>query len=142
MKKILTARSVGARSVERSDGSVEISSMSGGGTSNNDLGYRTEELIDTDDTVDTEDGVLVREVTDRSEETCVGDGPLGRGETVEGVGVTDDDREEMSGTDGVTELSSVIGVNKEDSSDVMTEALGLRKDVSKEVSSPSGSAID
>lgn len=83
-------------------------------------------------------GVTLDSDGDGSEETGVGDGTLGGNDTLEGVGVSDEDDEE--GIDAeIGELTSEIGVRRE-STDVVTEVVGLRKDVSYEKSGPSGRA--
>lgn len=70
-----------------------------------------EELIDTDETVDTEDGVRMSVGTGASVDIGVGEGTLGGSETVEGVGVNDDEGDEGKVTEEAV-LISVMGVSK------------------------------
>lgn len=101
-----------------------------------------EELIDTDETVDTLDGVLVSiEARGKSVGSGVGEGTLGSSEIVDCVGVSSGDADDDSdiGDEGLT---SVIGVSIESSSDDRGVSLGRRKDVSNELSGTSGSAME
>lgn len=122
--------------VDSKDGSVLKSN------SNSD-GAILDELMDTDDTVDIVDGVRLS-VTAGSENsawTGVGEGTLGSNERLDCVGVSSEDGGDGSvyGDDGLT---SVMGVSIADSSDDWGVPLGRRKDVSKEVSGPSGRACE
>lgn len=129
--------------MESNDGSVEIDGarMEGTGIPISE-GARAEEVIEIDDTLETEDGVRLRLrlITEDSDETGVGDGGLGGNESREGVGVREEDGEEGIVAD-IEELTSETGVRRE-RSDVTTELVGLRPDVSKEKSGGSGSAWD
>ena len=116
--------------VDNKDGSVE---GAGDGGRFSGEGARMDELRDGVETSVIEDGVLDNGVGDRSEETGVGEGTLGGSE-----GVTDEDRDVGIVSRGADEIS-LTGVTRETSPDVTT-VVGLRKDVSNEVSSPSGIA--
>ena len=127
------------------DGSVDTSSSETDiGYSKRDRGSKTDELIEMEEIVETDDGVRdkVTVGTGTSVDIGVGEGTLGGKEIVEGVGVIDSEGED--GTDVAdSELNSVIGVNKlTASSSVYGDPLGRRNDVSKDVSAPSGSASD
>ena len=103
------------------------------GISNSERASKIDERIDAEDTVDTLDGVRVRLTATDSVDIGDGDGTLGVSETLEGVGVIDDDGDDgIVSDDGV--LTSVIGVISVISCDENTEPLGRRNEVSNEVS--------
>ena len=139
----LTGEGCGERAVDNRDGSVAISGSGSMtvGISNSERASKIDERIDAKDTVDTLDGVRVRLTATDSVDIGDGDGTLGVSETLEGVGVIDDDGDDgIVSDDGV--LTSVIGVISVISCDENTEPLGRRNEVSNEVSGPSGNAWD
>ena len=103
-------------------------------------GAKTDDRIETEEILETEDGVLERLVTEGSEEMGVGDGTLGGSETLDGVGVRDEEGEEGIETE-IEELISEMG-ERRDMSEVTTDVDGLKPDVSYEISGPSGRAWD
>jgi hypothetical protein len=120
----------GDGSVGRRDGSVEGSGPRSG-SSNSDLESNTDELIedwDWKDDVETLDGVLSSD------------------EGVKEIDKLDEGRDrgdrEMNGPRTVVTGDDVSGIVLRRSNDERRDPLGLKKDVSKDVSGPSGRARD
>ncbi len=101
------------------------------------MGSVTDGLADTRDTVEGDDGVRVLTVGDTSVSTGEGVGTEAGRDKVDGVGVTDEERD--VGKDGVGVESSEIGDTNET---LDPEVVGRRNDVSNEMSRPSGIAAD
>ena len=123
--------------VESKDGSVLKSS------SNSD-GAILDELIDTDDTVEIVDGVresVTVTAGGKSRRTGTGVVTSGSSDMLDCVGVSSADVGDTSDT-GDDGLTSVIGVSIVDSSEDTGVPLGRRKEVSNDVSGPSGRACD
>ena len=137
------------RGVVNNDGIVEgdIAGLLGAGSSSRDLGPSKEELIDDCEITD-DDETLEGDRTRETEDSVENDDML------LGVSTSDDDDTDngnagtgvrgASGDSGSSEVDGVgvSGIVLKRSAEEITDPLGLKKDVSNDVSGPSGIASD